>query len=225
MFRELWRKKVLIVFIAALLILFPAASVRPAQALSKVVFLSVGVEHGVDGYTVTGAVMVNRFTNTGEGETRVVSADGTTIEAAFDKITADQGREVSLAHCNLVVFGASLGTENVAEVLKFFVMQPEISNNALLVWTDADVGKLLETSATERTDTAGGLVETIVARNQHVHSMPLTLERFYKNYLKGREGFMSVITLENGEIRNTRQLAVFTGGVFKEISYHQDVRG
>jgi hypothetical protein len=204
-----------------MLLLLPAASVRPAQALSKTIFLSVGVEKAAEGYTVMGAVVVNRFTNQGEAENKVISAQGATIIEAFDKITANQGRAVSLAHCNLIVIGATLANENVAEVLEHFLVQFEMSNNALLVWTDADVGKVLEASLANKTDSAGGLVETIAIHNRK----DLTLDKFYKDYLKGRDGYMNTISLEDDEPSNKKNLAVFREGLFKGISCLRGDRG
>jgi len=211
--RQLWRKKVWIVFLVALLVLFPSASVRPAQAMTKAILLSVGIEKTADGYTISGKMVTNTFTPEGLAETKVVSADGATIVKAINKISADQGRDVSLAHCNLIVLGASLAGENVAVILEYFLGKFEVGNNALLVWTDAEVAKILETSAKNRTDAAGGLLETIAAHNQsEVFERPMTLDRFYKDFLSGREGFMSVIKLENDEISNTRQMAAFKHG-------------
>jgi len=218
MYKKLWRKKVWIVFLVALLVLFPAASVKPAQAMSKTILLSVGIEKAEDGYTVSGSMVTSTFTPQGLAETKVVSADGYTVSKALDKIAADQGRDVSLAHCNLIVLGASLATENVAVVLEYFIKKFEISNNALLVWTDAEVAKILEISAENRTDAAGGLLETVAAHNQEsVLKRSMTLDKFYKDYLKRLDTYISVISIKEDEISNTRQMAVFREGRFVGI--------
>ena len=224
MLRTLWRKKVLIVFLVALLVLLPAASVRPAQALSKNVFLSVGIEKSAAGVTVTGVAMFGARTSGGGGaggggageKPKSVSGDGATVEEAFEQITANSGRAVSLAHCNMLVLGASLAGENVAEILRYFIERFEISSNALLVWTDAPVADVLDASFAARADSPGGSLETIAAYNQEtLFKRPLTLDKFYKDYLKGRDGYMSAVTLTEGEICNTQLLAAFAGGVFK----------
>jgi len=212
MIRILWRKKVLVVFLAALLILFPGASVRPAQALSKTIFLSVGVEKSAGGYTVIGAAMINAE------ETKLVSAEGAAVEEAFGQITSRQGRTVSLAHCNLIVLGASLSGENVANILEYFLEKFEVSNNALLVWTNGDVKGMLEASFKSKTDAPGGMLETIAAHNQlNVFKRPLTLDRFFKDYFGGRVAFMSAISFETDEIYNTGQVAAFKNGLFKRL--------
>ena len=218
MLKKLWRKKLLVVFLAALLILFPGASVRPAEALSKTILLSVGIEKAANGYTVQGVAVTNMYAPSGPDgtqETKVVSADGKTIPDCFARITADQGRAVSLAHCNLIVLGNTLAGENVADILRYFIEKFEITNNALLVWTDAGTEKILETSSKNKTDAAGGLLETIAAHNQKkVFKRPLTLSAFYKDYLNGHEGFMNALTLKNDEILNTGQMAVFRDGLY-----------
>jgi len=187
--------------------------------MSKAILLSVGIEKTTDGYTVSGAMIAGTFTPEGLAETKIVSADGTTVAGALNKITANQGREVSLAHCNLIVLGSSLETENIAKILEYFLGKFEISNNALLVWTYSDVVKLLEVSGENRTDAAGGLLETIAAHNQKsVSNKQMTLDGFFKDYLKKRDGFISIISLEDEEISNTRQMAVFREGRFAGIT-------
>ena len=178
--------------------------------MSKAILLSVGIEKAVDGYTVSGTMIANTFDPNGVAETKVVSADGTTVTLALDKLAADQGRKISLAHCNLIVIGASLSTENVAIIFEYFLKKFEISNNALLVWASSDVAKTLEAGSKNKTDSAGGLLETIANYN----GKRFTLDRFYKDYLKGQLGFMSAVSLEDGEISNTRKMAVFKNGIY-----------
>lgn len=208
MFRELWKRKIFIVFAVALFVLFPAASVRPAQASSKTILLSAGIEKTAAGYAVSGTMMKNKLT----------SAEGATVPDAIQKITANTGREVSFAHCNLIVLGASLSSENVADILLYFLEKFEISNNALLVWVDGSVEKALETSMAKDTASAGGLLETIAAHNQkNVFKRAVTLDAFFKDYYKGQSAGIAAISLVDDEIVNTEQMAVFKDGMFIEI--------
>jgi hypothetical protein len=211
--KQLWRKKILIIILVALLVLFPTASVKPAQAMSKTILLSVGIEKTADGYTVSGSMIAGTFTPEGLAETKVASADGETVAKALDKMAADQGRDVSLAHCNLIVLGASLSDQNAAKILEYFLSKFEISNNALLVWTDAEVTKLLGLSGENRTDAAGGLLETIASHN----NKQMTIDRFYKDYLRNRESYMSFVSIQDDEISNPLIKAVFRNGRFMEF--------
>jgi len=212
MLRVLWRRKILVVFIVALLVLFPAASVRPAQAISKTILLSVGIEKVTDGYTVTGTVMESETAN------KIISANGATVPQALDRITANTGRKVSLAHCNLIVLGETLRADNVAEILYYFLGKFEVSNNTSLIWTDGPVEKILKESEAGKSAGGAGLLEAVAEYNQkHVFKKPVTLDAFYKNYLHGKDANMLVILLKDDEIYNTKQMAVFKDGRFVHI--------
>lgn len=226
MFRELWRKKVLVVFLVALLILFPTASVRPVQAVTKTILLSVGIEKAADGYTIVGVTMENSSSSSESGgaSSKIVSAVGITIPKTLEGITANTGRKVSLAHCNLIVLGETLSKENVAEILYYFLAKFEVSNNALLVWTDGSVEETLKISMANKS-AAGGLLETISAHNQkYVFKRLLTLDKFYKDYLSGRDAVMNAVSLNEDEIYNTKQMAIFRDGVFVGLEKNLIVR-
>jgi hypothetical protein len=216
MFRTLWRHKILVVFIVALLVLFPQASVRPAQMLNKTLLLTVGIDKDAAEYTVSGTAVVNQFDPNGKFETKMVMGKGTSVNAAINNLTANEGREVSLAHCNLLVVGAGAGGDNLADTLGHFLKKFEMSNNALLVYTDKEAAKVQELSLKNKTGAAGGLAETVAAYNQRdVFGRPVTLDNFYKDYLRAGAGaVLDAISLNGTEdaLENTKSLAVFKGG-------------
>jgi|GEM_PF-3583536 len=210
MFKILWQKKVVIVSLVLFLILFPAVSVRPAQMLGQTLFLSIGIDKKTDGYEVSAIISVSQFSPTGTATTKAISGSGNSVNAAIKKIEADQGREISLAHCNLIVAGSGLADENLAATLHYFLRLYEMSNNALIVYTDGDVKKLLETSIADKTGATGGILETIAASDKTA-----TLDEFYKNYLRpSSANIVNIINLNNGgdALDNLGDGAVFKKG-------------
>ena len=221
MFRQLWRNKILVIFIVALLVLFPAASIKPAQMLSRSLFFSVGIDKTDEGYQVSGVVAVNRAAQPGERITKSVQASGPSITVAMKKIASDEGRLLSLVHCNLIVIGSGLQDVNLATVLSNFLRQYEMSNNALLVCTDGDVLELLEASMENRTGATAGQLETVVAFNQdNVFSHATTLDNFFKSYLRtSSSSILSIVNMSGGEQEEVPvQGAVGGGGGSDEAS-------
>lgn len=208
MFRILWRKKVMVIFLAALIVLFPAASIKPAQMLSKTLFLSIGIDKDASGYEISGIVSVNTPSQTGATTTKPVSGRASSINAALKKIEANQGRTVSLAHCNLIVVGAGAANENLAAILHHFLRQYEMSNNTLIIYTESGVKELLDTSIANKTGSSAGMLETIAAQ---AHTT--TLDKFYKNYIRPSSSeIVNIVNLEKEEIDNTKNGAVFKNG-------------
>jgi len=205
MFRELWRKKVALVLIVALLLLFPAASIQPAQMLSKSLFLSIGIDRNDDGFVVGGIICVSQFSSEGGEPTKTVRATGNSINHALKNITTNEGRKVSLAHCNLIVLGPGLADIDVTIVLSTMLKQYEMSNSALLVCTDDDFMELLQTSIENNTGATAGLLETITAFNQEsLLGTATTLDEFYKNYLRpASTAILSVVNLSSSKEQKT----------------------
>jgi len=209
MIRTLWRNKILVLFIIALLVLFPAASIQPSQMLSRAVFVSVGIDYVNGEYVVTGMVAVNEFEPFADPTaSKPVSATGETVRDALDNIRGNEGRKPSFSHCNLIVLGDGLRDKNVADVLGVFFRDYRIGNNVLLIYTEDDIMELLEISKEFRTESPGGLLETIAIFNKTA-----TIDDFFKEYLRGNSPVsISIVNTNDGALDNTREWAVFVDG-------------
>jgi Ger(x)C family germination protein len=210
----MWRKKVLIIFLIAFVFLFPSASVRPAQMLDKTVFVSIGIDKVDTQYIISGTIIVNDFSSTGDKSTKTISATANSVNACIQQIVANQGRKVSLAHCNLVLIGAGLKDENMTQILSYFIKKYEMSNNALLVFTSDDVKAIQESSIENPTNAPAGLLETVASHNQRkVFGRAVTLDAFYKDYLrKSSTSLMGTVQLQDETITNPRTAAAFKNG-------------
>ena len=140
MFNKLWAKKALILFLVLLVALLPQSVSRPAQMLSKAVLTEITIDK-VDGeYVLTGEMIKNLPGGGPAGlatiETEPVSGIGTSVAAAINKISAEMGRDVSFAHCKLMIMGEGLRFENLADILQYFLHRTEINNNCAVAWVE-----------------------------------------------------------------------------------------
>ena len=174
MFRLLWNKKALILLLAVFVALLPQAAGRPAQMLSKTLLTSVGIDKQDGEYVLYGQeVKIPKGGQTSGTET-VVEGGGVSLGAAINKLAATTGREVSLAHCNLIVLGAGLDGENIAELLKYFLNRAELNNNCTILYTKEPVKDMLDEQQQLRAKFA----------SDNAFGKPPTLERFFKDYLR-----------------------------------------
>jgi hypothetical protein len=125
MFRMLWQKKTLIVFVILLLVLLPAAISRPAQMTSKTILTEITIDKIGDEYMVKGKT-----------KNADITAAGVSVGAAINTMSAQQGKQISLAHCSQIVLGDGLVGENLADFLQYFVYRTEINNNCGLSWME-----------------------------------------------------------------------------------------
>ena len=213
MFSLLWKKKFLIVFLIALIALLPQAAARPAQMLSKTLFTSIGIDKTDDEYEISGEMIVNDFSKKGETKSEVISETGANITEVMNKLSAAQGREISLAHCTLMVVGAGLNDENLGELLTYFFHKTEVNNNCAIVYTQSPVKDLL-TASEEGGDKRRGLLQQILEFNQqNIIGKPTSLEKFFKDYMRtSKTGILTTATLEGDKISNEIQAAVFKNG-------------
>jgi len=185
MFRILWQKKALILFLVVLLVLLPGAVSRPAQMLSKAVLTEITIDKAGGEYVLTGEMVINEagggiggggMGGGGEGEkrTKTLVATGASLGDAINKMSASQSKQVSFAHCNLMIMGEGLAGENLADLLRYFLHRTEINNNCAVAWKEK--------------------------------GRKTTLERFYKDYMR----YVSTSTLTQGPVES----AVFKSGKY-----------
>ena len=158
MFRLLWQKKALILFLVVLVVLLPTAMSRPAQMMSKTVLTEITIDKVGEQYTLTGkkaeisspsaqAGGLGGGGGAGSGaptEKKELTASGPSVAAAINKMSATTEKEVSFAHCSSMVLGEGLAGENLADLLEFFLHRTEIHNNIALSWKEKGRATTLE---------------------------------------------------------------------------------
>ncbi|MDR0462472.1 MAG: Ger(x)C family spore germination C-terminal domain-containing protein [Christensenellaceae bacterium] len=137
MFRILWQKKALILFLAVLIALFPSAASRPAQMLSKAVLTEITIDKTNGEYTLSGEmIQIEPSNETPAKKTVPVTASGVSVGECINKIADAQNKQVSFSHCSNIILGAGLEGENVAEILRYFLYKTELSNKCTLSWQE-----------------------------------------------------------------------------------------
>jgi len=99
MFRLLWKKKALIVFLVVLVVLLPQAVSRPAQMLSKTILTEITIDKAGGIYTLTGKEVETIPGQTAEHRNKTLVASGASIGDAINKI-----RFLPLQKINRMIF-------------------------------------------------------------------------------------------------------------------------
>ena len=216
MFKTLWKKKAIVAFLVILVVTLPVAIKKPAQMLGKTLFTTVGIDMVEGKYQVTGEVIVNMFNEFGAKFLEVVQDESDSINQALNKISKTRGRTVSLAHCSLIVLGSGLQEENIASVLTFLLHRTEVNNNSQLLFTDADMQELFTISKESADNRTNHLQQIATFNIKNQFGTQATLQNFYRDYLsKSKTSTIPVVTIQDEQIHNAGELAVFVSGKYK----------
>jgi len=213
MFKSLWKKKALIVFLAVLIVLFPAAAAKAPQMLEKTMLTSLGIDFVDDEVVIYGEMLVNQFDPFGGRQSEIVQASGINVAAAVDKLTAIQGRQVSLAHCAVIILGSGLEDQNIAELLRYFLNKTDLHNNVMLIYTNSDIEELMDIAIRED-DVRGSLIQQITAFYQaNIFGRPTSLESFHKDYMRHTStSMLGIANLQEEEVMGAPE-AEEAGGI------------
>jgi hypothetical protein len=140
LFKSIWKKKALILFIAVLVLLLPQAVSRPAQVFSKALLTEITIDKLEDNYSLAGKAVILPD----DEKPKEISAVGKSLGEAINKMAEDTNREISFAHCTLIIIGEGLAEENLTDTLRYFLYKTELNNNCTLAYKEKGYDTTLE---------------------------------------------------------------------------------
>jgi len=210
MFKLLWQKKFLIIFLAIILALLPVAATKQPVVLSKALVTCIGIDYSDGVYSVYGEKVIFNFDPFGVLERKVLSGDGDSFEDAMREIERSFGRKISFTHCTLIILGNGLVEHNsrdeIVHLLEYFYERRELSNAAAVIHTTSDLEKLIETS-NKLGDVQSGLLQRLVEFNRRDREKSfINLEDLFKRYKRGRPINIPIINEIDGALENEGNL-------------------
>jgi len=207
MFKMLWRKKFIIITLAVLLAFLPMAMTKEATVLGKTVITAIGLDKQNDEYIVWTESLIFNFDPFGVPERQITTAAASTIDEAFEEISLNMGRKLSFSHCSIILLGSGLEDVNLRELLWPFLLKPQLNNRAVLMWTDDDVGDVLQVSV-DTGDVRSAKLQQIAAFNtKDRRRVATTLEELARS----ETVHLNVIAIENDGLVNS-ELVIAVGG-------------
>ncbi len=118
--------------------------------------VTLGVDKSEEDYVVTAQIAVPEGSSTkSTNKEAVISSNGKTIFEAISSISDKTGWYPKLSFCNLIVLGESMLSENVMDVLLFFIRSYKIEDSAIVCTAKGEAKELLLSSSP--LDTISGL--------------------------------------------------------------------
>jgi Ger(x)C family germination protein len=168
--------------------------------------VTLGVDKTESDFVVTAQIAVPEGSNSrSTNKEAVLSSSGKTIYEAISSISDKTGWYPKLSFCNLIVLGESMLTENVMDVLLFFIRSYKIEDSAIVCSVKGEAKELLLSSSP--LDTISGLsLSKIFVKDYESASKVYTtsIKDFCINYYsRSNYGYMpfvkTVMTDESGK--------------------------
>ena len=142
------RAKIYVIIFIGLFIIYFTQDYTLINIEKTALIVTLGVDKTDNGYEITSQIAVpdGESTKTTNKEA-VISSNGKTLYEAVSGISDKTGWYPKLSFCNLIVLGESLKTENVMDVLLFFIRSYKIEDSAIVCTVKGQAKELLLSSS------------------------------------------------------------------------------
>lgn len=173
----------MVVLIIVLFLYLPGAFSSPPETDKRAVITALAFDEKGENEIEASIVMLTPIENASFSETdTIVSATGDTVANTFLKLTLSIGKNLGLAHAEIVIVSAGLAEKNIAEILNHVARSTDISNNTPLIIAEGSAKELLTASHNLSKNTGLKLQQIIVFNEKFLLSVNTNLETFYKSY-------------------------------------------
>ncbi len=200
------RSKIYVLIFLGIFIVYFTQDYTLINIEKTALIVTLGIDKKQEEYNVTAQIAVPEGTNSKTTNNEaVISAQGKTIFEAVSNISDRTGWYPKLSFCNLIVLGESLLTENVMDVIDFFIKSYKVEDSAIICACEGEAKELLLSSSP--LDNISGLsLAKIFVKDYENASKVLTtsIKEFCINYYsKSNYGFMpfvkTILTDESGK--------------------------
>lgn len=142
------RAKIYVIIFIGLFIIYFTQDYTLINIEKTALIVTLGVDKTENGYEITSQIAVpdGESTKTTNKEA-VISSNGKTLYEAVSSISDKTGWYPKLSFCNLIVLGESLKSENVMDVLLFFIRSYKIEDSAIVCTVKGQAKELLLSSS------------------------------------------------------------------------------
>lgn len=175
-------RKILIIVIMFFGFIGLSALDRPSQNEKIMVVTMVGIDREADKYEVSVKAVIPSPNENGSSSEKVFSSEGDSIALAMNSITIQVGKQMGLAHCNLIALADSLFDQDIEDVTDYFVRTKRVGKNALLIGCGENAKDFMLATA----DMSNNLLLKADAILEYsageLNASAGTLDDFYKGY-------------------------------------------
>ena len=174
-------KTIYIVILIAILYI-PSAIYLPAESNRRLVVAAVGLDKEQNEIEVSLLMVIPKSSGNVGNNYQLISRTGENLASALKKIGIATGKEVSFAHCEMVIVSNGILENDLATYLDFFIRSNNLTSNADLVASE-NAKETLHANMLFATEYSITLKDIFTNDKKITGATNLNIDSFFKSYL------------------------------------------
>lgn len=189
---------IMIFFVIMCIFYLPSALVMEPESVKKAFVTAIAIDKVGDEIETSAAMVVPIANVTSTEKIKIISSRGNTINTCLSKMSLHIGKELELAHTNLVIVNLNLAqNENMAENLNFLITNTIISNGTEMIATNGNAKELLNASLNMFNSIGIKIYQLLSLNEKYMYAIDSTIGSFYQGYLgKNQVSFLNIVDLK-----------------------------
>ena len=197
---KLTKNSTWIIFLVMLFLFMPVAFNKEPQTDVKAIMTAVGIDKNDDEYEVSCLMVIPTTEKDPNSDLHLVSAKGLTISQAINQLSHNIGKEVGLAHCDIIIMNDEAIEDNITKTLDFFIRGYNITKKAYVVNCPEGAKEMLSTVMKDKSVSAILLANLVNSEDNAVMGVGSDIDLIYRNYFeKSGVNRLNVFELEKND--------------------------
>jgi len=173
----------IIIFIALLIIFLPSSLVMPALTNTRAIITGMSIDKEGEEYKISLQLITPQSDISNNENLEIINDTGSTVYECFNNLSIKLGKVVGLEHTNIIILSSNLQDEDIMNFFDYLYRNTKITMSTILVQTDDDAEKLLESSAELNNDSSSSLQNNLGFNNSIIETANVTtLGTFFNDY-------------------------------------------
>ena len=214
--KNILKKHVGLIILMVLILAFPASMSTQARLNMRVIITGLAIDKTDKGYEVTAQIVKPSPSSESSGtgaSINFISDTGDTIVSALSKLSYKSGKVAGFSHTNFILIGKELASENLSQVMDYFLRDTIIKDSVLLLVANESAKDEIKKTKDIEISVGLGLQKVFVYKEKESDGTMTSLLNFINNsYGKSKTALVSVLSLTD----ETGSESSLSGGQSKE---------
>lgn len=181
---KLIKKYCFTIIFAVLIVLFlPNSLFLPALTNTRAIITGMSIDKENEEYKISLQLITPQSNISNNENLEIIDDTGSTIFECFNNLSIKLGKVVGLEHTNIIILSSSLADEDIMNFLDYIYRNTNITMSTILLQTDDDAEKLLESSAELNNNSSSSLQNNLGFNNSILETANITtLGTFFNDY-------------------------------------------
>ena len=178
------KKNYFVIIIILLLVLFlPKTLMMPALTNSRAIITGISIDKKEDEFSLALQLITPQSNISNNENLEIVDDTGSSLYECFNNLSIKLGKVVGLEHVNIIILSDSLVDEDIMNLFDYLYRNTKISLSTIIVQTNNEAKKLLESSAELNNNSSSSLQNNLGFSNELIETPNVTtLGNFFNDY-------------------------------------------